>query len=49
MSHFVGHGDVGDGGRDVLAVVQQGHNPRVQTLQTATIMLEKMKEKDDMS
>jgi hypothetical protein len=35
----VGHGDVGDGRRNVLAVVQEGDDPGVEALQAATVML----------
>lgn len=34
-------GDVGDGGRDMLAIVEQGDNARVQRLQRAPVMLQK--------
>ena len=43
VSHLVRHGDVGDGGRDRLAVVEQGDDARVQTLQAAAVMLKKKK------
>ena len=39
VSHLVRHGDVGDGGRDGLAVVEQRDDPRVQALQAAAVML----------
>ncbi len=39
MAHLVGHGDVGDGRRNVLAVVQEGDDPCVEALQAATVML----------
>ena len=39
MAHLVRHGDVGDGGRDRLAVVEQSHDARVQALQAAAVML----------
>ena len=41
VSHLVRHGDVGDGGRDRLAVVEQSDDARVQALQAAAIMLKK--------
>lgn len=34
-------GDMGDGGRDMLAIVEQGDNARVQRLQRAPVMLQK--------
>ena len=39
VSHLVRHGDVGDGGRDGLAVVEQRDDPRVRALQAAAVML----------
>ena len=41
VSHLVRHGDVGDGGRDRLAVVEQSDDARVQALQAAAVMLKK--------
>ncbi len=38
MSDFVSQRDVRDGGWDMFSIIQQRHNARIQTFQTATIM-----------
>ena len=40
VPHLVCHGDVGHGGRHVLAVVHQGDDARVETLVTAAVVLQ---------
>ena len=39
VPHLVRHGHVGHGGRDVLAVVHQGDDARVETLVAPAVML----------
>ncbi len=47
MPHLVSHGDVGDRRGDVLAVVEQGDDARVQALQAAPVVLWEGEEEEE--